>query len=105
MDTFKDKVQLDEIVARRKPAVAGLELNDWSPSSSRSDIVTAAPAVLLTVSGRVDPGSERALVDAGRSPRADYFELAGAVGAEVVDFNRQSRSSEESAAPSTIEIA
>ncbi len=50
----------------------------------------ATSAVLLTVSGVIDPDVEQR-VAAGERPRADYCELARGLGADLVDYAAASR--------------
>jgi glycosyltransferase involved in cell wall biosynthesis len=47
-------------------------------------------ATLITVSGTISP-TTRADIDAGRRPRADYYELADALGADLIDFELAAR--------------
>ncbi len=45
---------------------------------------------LVTVSGTIAP-TTRADIDAGRRPRADYYELAAAMGADLLDYETAGR--------------
>jgi glycosyltransferase involved in cell wall biosynthesis len=45
---------------------------------------------LVTVSGTIAP-TTRADIDAGRRPRADYYELAAAMGADLLDYEMAGR--------------
>jgi glycosyltransferase involved in cell wall biosynthesis len=68
--------------------VAALELTTTTDTERAAHAVDRADSpVLLTVSGSIDPGT-RDEIARGRRPRADYFELAAAFGAEIVDFER-----------------